>query len=76
MLAIPLFYLGRRSYKLKNSIQEEHNLKNRILILQAENEVLKNRISDYKNGEFVEAKARNDLGMIKENEKVYIIFKK
>lgn len=76
IIAIPLFYFSRRIYKLISSIQEEGSLKKEILILEAENEVLQCRIKEYKRGNVLEAKARDDLGMIKKGEKVYLIQKK
>lgn len=48
-------------------------LKKQILILEAENEMLKNRINEYKRSVLLEVKARDDLGMIKKGEKVYLI---
>ncbi|MGB3340412.1 MAG: septum formation initiator family protein [bacterium] len=71
--AIPLFYFGRRAYKLVVAVHEEKSLKQEILILKAKNEVLRNRISEYKRGNLLEAKARDELGMIKKGEKVYLI---
>ena len=44
-----------------------------ILIRQAENEVLRDRINEYKRGAVLEAKARDDLGMVREGEKVYLV---
>ena len=73
VIAIPLFYFGRRAYKLVAAMREEKNLKREILILKAKNEVIRNRISEYKRGNLLEAKARDDLGMIKKGEKVYLI---
>lgn len=58
------------------SIHEESMLKKHILILEAENEMLKNRINEYKRGMLLEVKARDDLGMIRRGEKVYLIPKK
>jgi cell division protein FtsB len=75
VIAIPLFHLGRRVYKVLNSNQEEQNLKRRILVLEAENEVLRNRIGEYRKGNLLEAKARDDLGMIKKGEKIYLVIK-
>ncbi len=74
--AIPLFYFSRRAYKLISSIREENNLKKEILILKAKNEVLHNRISEYKRGNLLEAKARDELGMIRKGEKIYLIREK
>ncbi len=51
-------------------------LKKQILILEAESEILQSRINDYKRGILLEVKARDDLGMIKEGEKVYLILQK
>ena len=75
VLAIPIFYLGRRVYKFGDASLEERRLKKEIVILQAENEVLKQRINEYKKGNLIETKAREDLGMIKKGEKIYIIRK-
>ena len=47
-----------------------------MLILEAEIEVIKSRIKEYRRGNLIEAKARDDLGMIKKDEKVYLIQKK
>jgi len=71
--AIPLFYFGRRAYTFIAAVREERSLKKEILILKAKNEVLRNRISEYKRGNLLEAKARDELGMIKKGEKVYLI---
>ncbi|NOR17078.1 hypothetical protein GQ543_05135 [candidate division WOR-3 bacterium] len=76
IIALPLFYFSRRVYKLVSSIQEENNLKNEIIILKAENEVMQNRINEYKRRNILEAKARDDLGMIKKGEKVYLVPRK
>ena len=43
------------------------------MILKAENEVLQERIDAYKKGILLEARARDNLGMIKKGEKVYLI---
>ena len=59
-----------------SSIQEENNLKKEIIILKAENEVMQNRINEYKRRNILEAKARDDLGMIKKGEKVYLVPRK
>jgi len=75
ILAIPVFYLGRRVYRFSDASLEERRLKTEIVILQAENEVLKQRINEYKKGNLIETKAREDLGMIKEGEKIYILRK-
>jgi cell division protein FtsB len=75
ILAIPVFYLGRRVYRFSDASLEERRLKKEIVVLQAENEVLKQRINEYKKGNLIETKAREDLGMIKEGEKIYILRK-
>jgi cell division protein FtsB len=41
--------------------------------MKAENDVLKQRINEYKKGNLIETKAREELGMIKPGEKIYII---
>ncbi|KPK64561.1 hypothetical protein AMJ83_02345 [candidate division WOR_3 bacterium SM23_42] len=76
ILAIPLFYLGKRLYGFADALSEEKRVKKDIIILQAENEVLKQRVDEYKKGNLIETKAREDLGMIKEGEKIYLIRKK
>ena len=48
-------------------------LQKNIIILSAENEVLRQRISEYRKGTLIEARARDDLGMIKKGEKVYFL---
>jgi len=76
IIALPFFYMSRRVFILVKSIHEESMLKKHILILEAENEMLKNRINEYKRGMLLEVKARDDLGMIRRGEKVYLIPKK
>jgi cell division protein FtsB len=76
ILAIPLFYLGRRVYRLTDAILEENSLDKQRVILRAENDVLKRRIDEYRKGDLVETKAREDLGMIRKGEKVYLIKKR
>ncbi|MGB9719917.1 MAG: FtsB family cell division protein [bacterium] len=70
---IPLFYFGRKLFLLVNALHTEKVLQKQILILSAENELLKKRIDDYRRGLFVETRARDDLGMIKKGEKVYFL---
>jgi cell division protein FtsB len=53
--------------------QGELKMENEILIRQAENEVLRDRINEYRRGIVLEAKARDELGMIKKGEKVYLV---
>ncbi|MEO0137795.1 MAG: septum formation initiator family protein [candidate division WOR-3 bacterium] len=72
---LPGLYLGRKIFILVNAYYTERNLKRSIIVLSAENELLKKRIEEYKSGRFIEAKARNDLGMIKKDEKIYVILK-
>ncbi len=50
-------------------------MKKEILILTAENEAMRKRIEEYRKGKTMEAKARDDLGMIKKGERIYIIKK-
>jgi len=76
ILIIPVFYLGRRIHRYADSRLEERRLKKEVLVLQAENEVLKQRINDYRKGRLIETKAREELGMIKKGEKIYIVRKK
>ncbi len=67
--------MGRKIFLLVNTYYNQQTLKRNILILNAENEVLKKRIDDYKKGILIETKARDDLGMIKAGEKIFIIKK-
>jgi len=76
LITIPLIFLGKKVYKLLTFRQEEINLKRKISILQAENEVLIQRITEYKKWNLLEVKARDDLGMIKKGEKIYLVNKK
>ncbi len=76
LLVIPLFYLGRRIYKFADASFKEKNLKKEAIILKAENDVLKQRIDEYKKGNLIETKAREDLGMIRKGEKIYLIGEK
>lgn len=72
-LLLPLVYLSRRLYKIARAIREERTLKQALLILEAENEVRQRRLEEYQKGTILEARARDDLGMIKPGEKVYLI---
>lgn len=76
LLAVPLLYLGRRVYRFVDAIFDEKNLKKQRVILRAENDVLKQRINEYKKGGLIETRAREDLGMIKKGEKIYLIREK
>lgn len=71
-----MFYLGKRIYRFGDALLEERRLRKNMIILKAENEVLKQRIHEYKKGNLIEIKAREDLGMIKKGEKIYIIREK
>jgi cell division protein FtsB len=73
LIVLPLFYFGRRVYILIRSRNEEYTLTKRAVILKAECEALRQRISAYKRGTILEAKARDELGMIKKDEKVYVV---
>jgi cell division protein FtsB len=73
IIIIPVFYLGKKVYRYGDALLEERRLKKDMVILQAENEVLTQRINDYKKGMLIETKAREELGMIKKGEKVYIV---
>jgi len=65
--------MSRKVFILAKSRQEETVLKKQILILEAENEMLKDRINEYKRGVLLEAKARDDLGMMRSGEKIYLV---
>jgi cell division protein FtsB len=73
IIAFPLFYFGKRVYTYVHRRHAEKQMEREILIRQAENEVLRARINEYKRGTVLEAKARDDLGMIKEGEQVYLV---
>jgi cell division protein FtsB len=73
IITLPLIYFGRRMYRYVTSVQEEHRLRKGILILRAENEVLVDRINQYRRGTLLETKARDDLGMIKKGEKIFLV---
>ncbi len=76
VIAIPLFYLGRRVYTFCDAVLEERNLERQRTVLRAENDVMKMRIDEYRQGTLVETKAREELGMIREGEKVYLVRKR
>jgi cell division protein FtsB len=73
IIAIPAIYFGRRLYTYVSALQEEHTLRRNLVVLKAEIEVLRIRLNEYKRGTLLEAKARDDLGMIKKGEKVYLV---
>ncbi|UCD06279.1 MAG: septum formation initiator family protein [candidate division WOR-3 bacterium] len=73
LLAVSLLYMGRRVYRFAGAVFEEKDLEKRRIVLRAENDLLQQRINDYKKGSLIETKAREDLGMIKKGEKIYLI---
>ena len=64
---------GRYKTSINRSYYAALNASRSILILEAEKEAIRRRIEEYKKGTVLEAKARDDLGMIKEGEKVFLI---
>lgn len=72
-IILPISYISRKLFFLFNANYTEKVLQKSIIILSAENELLKKRIDDYRRGTLIEARARDDLGMIKKGEKVYFI---
>ncbi len=76
IVCLPLLYFGRRFYKYINMQRDVSKVQKEILILKAEIEVIKSRIREYRRGNLIEAKARDELGMIKKGEKAYIIQQK
>jgi len=72
-IILPILYISRKLFLLINAYHTEKILQKSIIVLSAENEVLKKRIDDYRIGLLVEARARDDLGMIKKDEKVYFL---
>lgn len=73
LVILPFIYIGRKLFLLLNANYTEKVLQKNIIILTAENEVLRKRIDDYQKGLLVETRARDELGMIKKGEKVYFI---
>jgi cell division protein FtsB len=73
LLAVPLLYMGRRVYRFAGAVFEEMNLDKKRIVLRAENDLLQQRINEYKKGGLIETKAREDLGMIRKGEKIYLI---
>ena len=73
IILLPLIYFGRRMYRYVTAVRSEHRMRKGILILRAENEVLIDRINQYRRGTLLEAKARDDLGMIKKGEKIFLV---
>jgi len=76
ILAVPLFYLGKRVYKFADAVLEEKDLEKNRIVLRAENDILMLRLDEYRKGNLTETRAREDLGMIREGEKVYLLRKK
>ncbi len=72
-IILPISYIGRKLFLLLNANYTEKVLQKSIIIFSAENELLKKRIDDYRRGTLIEARARDELGMIKKGEKVYFI---
>ena len=57
--------------RIKDKLQSE------VSLIKKENQLLKKEISYLKNDRFfIEKKAREDLGLVKENEEVYILVQK
>lgn len=74
LVTVPLFVGSAGLLKLMRLKREQRLLKQQILILKAENEVLAHRVELYqRSNELVERKARDELGMIRDGEKVYQI---
>ena len=71
--AFPLFYFSKRVYTYVHLRREEKRLEKEILIRQAENEVPRDRINEYRRGTVLEAKARDDLGMVREGEESRLV---
>ena len=73
IIIIPMVYFSRRAFRFFSVLREEHKLQKSIIVIRAENQVLQQRIDDYRKGVLLETKARDELGMIKKGEKVYLI---
>ncbi len=75
LVILPALYIGRKAFLLINAYHTENMLCKNIIILSAENELLRKRIDYYRAGTLLEAKARDDLGMVKRNESIYLLKK-
>jgi len=73
IIIIPMIYFSRRAVRFISALNEEHRLQKNILVIRAENQATQQRIDDYRKGVLLETKARDELGMIKKGEKVYLI---
>lgn len=73
IILIPLLYFGRRAYQWVMLRRDERQLLRTMTIIKAENYVLEQRILEYQRGVLIEAKARDNLGMIRPGEKVYLL---
>lgn len=73
VLAIPVFYLGRRVCRLAGAVFEEKRLSRAKIVLRAENDMLMMRLDEYRKGGLIETKAREELRMIRKGEKIYIL---
>lgn len=73
IILVPLIYFARRLYTFVTFLQDERRLKREIIIIRAENEVLTSRIHRYRRNVLLEAKARDDLGMIRPGERAYLV---
>ncbi len=76
IVCLPLVYFGRRFHKFINMRHEVLNARREVIVLEAELEVIRSRIKEYRRGNLVEAKARDDLGMMRKGEKIYLIQRK
>jgi len=74
IVTLPLFVGSAGFIRIVRLKRERRLLQQEILILKAEREVLNQRVKMYiKSKELIERKARDELGMIKQGEKVFQI---
>lgn len=73
ILLVSLCYFGRRVYQWTMLRRAERSLMQRMTITRAENYLLEQRLREYERGALVESKARDNLGMIRPGEKVYLL---
>ncbi len=74
VVTLPLFVGSAGLIKLMKLKREKHALTRQISILKAEKEVLEQRAEMYlKDDKIIERKARDELGMIREGERIFQI---
>ncbi|KNY27312.1 FtsB family cell division protein [Pseudobacteroides cellulosolvens] len=76
VIALILLYSGYISYSLKgllDSKKEQHNdLQNKISLQKKQKAELEKQMKNINSDEYIEKVAREKLGMVKKNERVYV----